>query len=100
MTETTHTPGPWEHDTGFIVAPDLTGRFPDIYIAEIAYEDNEDRIAPFEEHGANGALLAAAPELLAALEAFLSIDSWDDEAVAPRALVEAARAAVAKAKAT
>lgn len=99
MTETTHTPGPWQHDTGFIVAPDPTGRFPDIYIAEVAVDDDEDRIAPDAEHGPNGDLLAAAPDLLAALEAFLSIDSWDDETIAPRPLVQAARAAVAKAKA-
>ena len=99
MTQISHTHGPWQHDTGFIVAPDPTGRFPDIYIAEVAVDDDEDRIAPDAEHGANGDLLAAAPELLAALEAFLAIDSWEDETIAPRALVEAARSAVARARA-
>jgi hypothetical protein len=40
---------------------------------------------------------AAAPKILAALEAFLSIDSWEDEAIAPREVVQAARIAIAEA---
>ena len=37
--------------------------------------------------------------LLAALESMLSIDDWHDEAIAPRATIRAARAAVADARA-
>ena len=40
-----HTPGDWNFDSGFIVAPDPSGIHPDIYIAEIVNEDAEGRIA-------------------------------------------------------
>jgi hypothetical protein len=46
---TRYTPGPWDYDMDYIVAPDPDGRHPDIYIAEIA----------------------AAPELLEALDYLL-----------------------------
>lgn len=70
---TQHTPGPWTHDMGYIVAPDPHGIHPDIYIAEIAAEDSEGRIASHEEQLANAALIAAAPELLKAL---MDIEIW------------------------
>ncbi len=57
---TEHTPEPWTYDTGFIVAPDPTGKHPDIYIAEIAGEDEEGRIAPYEQHEANALRICAA----------------------------------------
>jgi hypothetical protein len=67
MTETddtkqaaTHTPEPWDHDTGFIVAPDPAGQHPDIYVAEIARDDDEGRIAPYEQHEANARRICAA----------------------------------------
>jgi hypothetical protein len=63
-----HTPGDWDFDNGFIVAPDPSGKHPDIYIAEIATEDSEGRIAPDEQHYPNGRLLAKAPQLLKSLE--------------------------------
>ena len=44
-----HTPGDWDFDNGFIVAPDPAGKHPDIYIAEIATEDDEDRFAPVDK---------------------------------------------------
>jgi hypothetical protein len=55
-----HTPEPWDYDTGFIVAPDPAGEHPDIYIAEIAHSDDEGRIAPYEQHEANGRRICAA----------------------------------------
>lgn len=67
MTTNNHTPGPWQQEWQFIVAPDPDGIHPDIYIAEIAEEDGEDRIASPEQQAANGRLITAAPELLAAL---------------------------------
>jgi len=74
-----HTPGDWNFDSGFIVAPDPSGRHPDIYIAEIVDEDAEGRIAPAEQHEANGYLLAKAPALLKALEdAFTLLDRISD----------------------
>ncbi len=63
-----HTPGHWAYDMDFIVAPDPNGRHPDIYIAEIAHADDEGRIASPEQQDANRKLIAAAPELLAALQ--------------------------------
>ena len=44
MTAPKHTPGPWVFDFPYIVAPDPTGRHPDLYIAEMATDD-EDGVA-------------------------------------------------------
>jgi hypothetical protein len=63
-----HTPGPWQHDWHFIVAPDPTAIHPDIYVAEIAEDDEEGRIASPEQREANARLIAAAPELVACVE--------------------------------
>lgn len=70
-TVTRHTPGPWDYDMDYVVAPDLGGRYPDIYIAEIAHSDDEGRIASPEQQDANRRLIAAAPELLEALDYLL-----------------------------
>jgi hypothetical protein len=67
MTTIEHTPGPWQQHWQFIVAPDPDGIHPDIYIAEIAEEDSEGRIASPEQQKANGQVIVAAPALLAAL---------------------------------
>ena len=75
-----HTPGDWDFDNGFIVAPDPSGKHSDIYIAEIITEDEEGRIAPDEQHEPNGYLLAKAPALLNALErAFEILDGIADK---------------------
>ena len=67
MTDICHTPGPWEDDGKFIVAPDPAGVHPDIYIAEIVQEDDEGRLASPQQQLANGTLIAAAPSLFDAL---------------------------------
>lgn len=68
MTDTvTHTPGPWDCDLDYIVAPDPNGRHPDIYIAEIAHSDDEGRVASCEQQIANRQLITAAPVMLDAL---------------------------------
>src|SRR5438270_6600193 len=67
-----HTPGPWDYDLDYIVAPDPNGRHPDIYIAEIAHSDDEGRVAPCPQQDANRRLIAAAPELLEALDYLLA----------------------------
>lgn len=72
-----HTPGPWDCDMDYIVAPDPNGRHPDIYIAEIAHRDDEGRIASYEQQDANRHLIAAAPELLECLRAILT---WFNQA--------------------
>src|ERR1700722_15505381 len=63
----THTPGPWDCDLDYIVAPDPNGRHPDIYIAEIAHSDDEGRVASYEQQLGNRQLIAAAPAMLKAL---------------------------------
>ena len=70
--QTPYTPGPWEDaGFGFIVGPDPAGIHPDIYIAELASEDDEGRVAPDGQLNANARLIAAAPELLSALKDLL-----------------------------
>jgi hypothetical protein len=64
-------PGPWDYDMDYIVAPDPHGRHPDIYIAEIAHADDEGRIASSQQQDADRRLIAAAPELLEALDYLL-----------------------------
>jgi hypothetical protein len=73
MTNATHTPGPWRSDWQFIVAPDPAGVHQDIYIAEIAETDEDNRVAPSEQQQANARLIAAAPDLLDALAYFYNI---------------------------
>jgi hypothetical protein len=72
------TPGPWDWDDQFIVAPDPRGLHSDIYIAEIVETDEEDRAASPEQQEANKRLIAAAPELLGALECLCNL-IHDDE---------------------
>jgi hypothetical protein len=75
-----HTPGDWNFDSGFIVAPDPSGKHSDIYIAEIVTKDDEGRLAPDDQHHPNGYLLAMAPQLLKALElAFEILDGIADK---------------------
>jgi hypothetical protein len=95
-----HTPGPWDYDMDYIVAPDPDGRHPDIYVAEIAHSDDEGRIASPQQQDANRRLIAAAPELLEALEA-QEMAEWDPEASRSKGYFDRARelrrAAIAKA---
>ncbi len=110
--ETKHTPGPWT----VTVDPDACGRY-DIRehrIAEEAIESAADRCLEDDPLGlgaenadklfesqsalreANKALIAAAPDLLAALE---KVIAWLDAGCDPsRVSLENARAAIAKAK--
>ena len=80
-----HTPGPWQQDWQFIVAPDPDGIHPDIYIAEIAEEDSDDRIASPEQREANGRLIVAGPALLAACRMVIARWERGDLAEAARA---------------
>ena len=65
MNESKHTPGPWEiRKSGFIMAPDGAGQGDDVYIAEILIGPDSPEV---DEAKANARLIAAAPELLAAL---------------------------------
>lgn len=89
----THTPKPWKFEwddgslSGIVTAP-ICGTEAHGVIAE-TYEDFR-----LEAH-ANGILMAAAPDLLAALEGILE---WRDAIYLPTARLDAACEAVAKAK--
>jgi hypothetical protein len=94
-----HTPGPWKEVDGFIVGgPWADGEFHDICDPRCAPPD-DDNTAMIN---ANARLIAAAPELLAALQGLLAVFTAyiDTEDVANADIVEAvrdARATIAKA---
>jgi hypothetical protein len=93
MTAAAHTPGPWQSDGQFIVAPDPSGIHPDIYIAEMVETDDEGRMAASEQQAANATLIAAAPDLLEAAQLVLERWSTGDLADAVRQLDGAVSAA-------
>jgi hypothetical protein len=95
--EHSHTPGPWDYDMDYIVAPDPNGIYPDIYIAEIAHTDSEGRIASSEQQDANRRLIAAAPCLLKALRSILAAGPYGSTDQY-RAAVDKAHAVIAKAE--
>lgn len=108
-----HTPGPWNWDCG-IIPPDGPGRYSDIYVDggnKIIAHFNELRESNPGEGLANAALIAAAPDLLAALELFahasMSGSNGDGEShigwqrgegLSARERVQQARAAILKAR--
>lgn len=82
-----HTPGPWEQDRDGCVA--MRGQ-------RVIFDAAPDG-ASVEEARANRRLIAAAPELLAALNAALDeVDAAQADGVEPPAWAAAARAAIAK----
>jgi hypothetical protein len=85
-----HTPGPWRYDSGKIWTPRGW------WVANV-YEDMEEDIKE-----ANGLLLAAAPDLLEAIQGFrrqlkmyASVYLWDKEV---HRLLDECDAAIAKAR--
>jgi hypothetical protein len=91
----THTQGPW-HPVTLGASPDHAWAI-DSELVEIArlpeWPDNQ------AEAEANARLIAAAPEMLAALESMLKWSGSDDSIVGPEIAVRNyARAAIAKAK--
>lgn len=89
MSQNKHTPGPWEHvGGGDIMAPfDQTDKW---YVAN-AYDG-----LPDGHHDANCNLIAAAPDLLEALELLIAeTDPWSLNAGEPWCRV---RAAISKAR--
>ena len=85
-TKAQHTPGPWDFRTGH--APHFQGQIYDSNGHTIAISYND-------ESGKNTQLIAAAPELLAALECLLDCVT-DNRTHGPE--VDAAAAAIAKAR--
>jgi len=95
----THTPGPWEVDT--ICNTDMVYAANGLRVAT-TYCEGQDEDMPWEEVEANARLVAAAPDLLAGLEAAEAIISGlmaefdEDENDVPSII--GIRAAIAKAK--
>ena len=103
-----HTPGPWtyhrgswgfhgdpDEDSGFhflLGGEEASGVEEIIGYADMLYPDDGQQ---YEEAEANARLIAAAPDLLAALEAWLAWDGEIRETPSPRIMAEAA---IAKAK--
>jgi len=93
-----HTPGPWTATEGGVFSQHLNGHG-NFYVAALPFHSEE----PTPSDKANLALIAAAPELLAALERILSVsraglDSGGNVHVALNLAKGEARAAIAKAK--
>ena len=92
MSETKHTPGQWETLDNSIIAGAIC-------IAVI--EDDGGYEAPADQRLANARLIAAAPELLEALEAILKVGKGVPgplNMIGTQMVREFARAAIAKAK--
>lgn len=101
MTGSEYTPGRWCSDGRFIIAPDPAGIHADIYIAEIVETDDEGRLATPRQQFANAQLIAAAPEMLAALqlcEDVLSDLARLDDGTPSISALHMARDAIAKAE--
>ena len=102
MTEAKHTPGPWEwaeKETRFTVLPSRkpsNWQGPRNICERISYRGSSH----WEEHRANARLIAAAPEMLEALERLESVVrlnvAFEYEACV--GAVDEARAAIAKAR--
>jgi len=92
--KTKHTPSPWYTDTA--------GQG-DITVTSTHDKHGSDQDvcevygASDEEQAANAALIAAAPDLLAALEACMDMKEWDDSNGPEAAAYDRASAAIAKA---
>ena len=88
-----HTPGPWRSFAGAIYIGEHTAP---VFIARTCHPDREKgaSIADGHERLANADLIAAAPELLEALEALVLLPNKQR----PAEVWEAARAAIAKAR--
>ena len=81
----THTPGPWHEPTPYPPAPNGALRF--------EVQGGHRKLAIVSDEIDDAYLIAAAPELLAALEAINHAGTLNDQAV-----IDQMRAAIAKAK--
>ena len=95
MSKAKHTPGPWEiDDTNEIYAPRADRSIGDIY-GELEETKHGGIVS---EDRANGLLCAAAPDLLAALEAIVAGLGATEENDGSKPVWRAAFAAIAKAR--
>ncbi|MGK8745388.1 hypothetical protein ACRS6P_23250 [Pseudomonas aeruginosa] len=101
MSKQSYTPGPWDYWSGYNPVDELE--------AQITSEDGDIVIASYNrqipEGEANAKLLAAAPELLEALQGMLEVygGQYNDDCLPKSSseldLIQQARAAIAKATA-
>ncbi len=92
-----HTPGPWRHEPDNINTY-LNPEFPDAYCGAIMGDDNMVVAVVIDDEtpgAANARLIAAAPELLEALDGALAQATFEKHAFRP--WQDQARAAIAKA---
>lgn len=93
--ETNHTPGPWH----VVKTCDPSALW---HLAICGLRSTTDTrtttIAMIRDSEANARLIAAAPELLEALEALVVQEDWHGEDVPPESPIGKARAAIAKAR--
>lgn len=104
MNKPKHTPGPWTYGEYFVVPAMATGDDGRFSIAKVFEPVYHPTGAHREEVCANARLIAAAPDMLAALEAIAEaanagvIMSGDDYTRDARLVMSQARTAIAKAK--
>ncbi|HEV2674109.1 MAG TPA: hypothetical protein VGV37_06165 [Aliidongia sp.] len=101
MSVAKHTPGPWSNDDGLVNGIETRPRFrrPGSHSVSIDIFDASDW--PAEQHDealANADLIAAAPDLLAAIKELVDITDQGDTMDVWREALTAARAAIAKAE--
>ena len=97
MTQATHTPGPWEAHTHYDNSVSVR------HYLGMGLNQPVCEMLPGQtpaERNANARLIAAAPDLLAALEEMAAVFGWQSPNANPAvdAAIAAAHAAIAKAK--
>lgn len=93
---TNHTPGPWENDGGLVAGRESRERFqPGTSVDIFDASDYPNEL--HEEMLATAALIAAAPDLLAALKAILPWHDSHPAEATDNPLINQCRAAIAKA---
>lgn len=95
MTQAKHTPGPWSQTKN---TPSLIEAIHHGEMTTIAQALEPEGSASIPDKWANARLIAAAPELLEALEAALRGLTHDSHPMAQSIRIKNARAAIAKAK--
>jgi hypothetical protein len=92
-----HTPGPWIVENGMVYALDETGRV-NRFSAMISggYVTHRDHRTSLDELIANVRLIAAAPDLLAALQQIVEIGRTDYGPAAASRMVDAAVTALSR----
>lgn len=95
----THTPGPWAYDPDSKEVFGSTEEHGCGWIALVEGNDSSDQPLPAEMRAANARLIAAAPELLAALKELVEYDDGsNDPGDLGYEILQRCKAAIAKAE--